>query len=232
MSILGELQTLEPGARFVGFELDARNIGASQLFFHAHRQSTPITWQGEEYDPWPVEAAGFNKSSDQQNRPTINVSNIDGVIGAMCREYDDLVGAKLIMRRTLVKYLDAVNFPAGNPTADPDEHFPDEVWYIERKVTENNTVIQFELSSVANFMDKKLPGRQIIAGLCGWVTIGGYRGPYCGYSGTNYFDINDATVSDPALDVCGGRLQSCKLRFGEDAELPYGGFPASGLLRT
>ncbi|TCS68254.1 hypothetical protein EDC61_1305, partial [Sulfuritortus calidifontis] len=30
---------------------------------------------------------------------------------------------------------------------------------------------------------------------------------------------------------CGKRLASCKLRFGPYAELPFGGFPAVGLLR-
>lgn len=230
MSILGELQLLEPGNKFVGFELDASELGGGSLFFHAHRQSTPIFWQGEEYSPWPVEATGFTRTSEQQQNPTINVANIDGTIGSMCLLYDDLVGAKLIMRRTLVKYLDAVNFPGGNPTADPGEAFPDEIWYIERKVSEDKTVVQFELTSAANFNDQQLPGRQIIGGVCGWIARGGYRGPYCGYTGTAYFDINDEPVADPSLDVCGGRLHSCKLRFGENNELPYGGYPAAGLI--
>jgi phage-related protein len=34
------------------------------------------------------------------------------------------------------------------------------------------------------------------------------------------------------MDQCGKRLDSCKLRFGEGAVLPYGGFPAAGLVRT
>lgn len=39
-------------------------------------------------------------------------------------------------------------------------------------------------------------------------------------------------VSDPARDVCAGLVRSCKKRFGETNPLPYGGFPAAGLLRT
>lgn len=35
-------------------------------------------------------------------------------------------------------------------------------------------------------------------------------------------------TSDPAKDVCGKRLSSCKLRFGENNELPFGAFPGVG----
>lgn len=232
MSVLADIQSLEPGARFVGFELDARDIGADQLWFHAHLQSTPIFWQGQEYGPWPIEATGFERTSDQPPAPRLRVSNIDGTITAMCQLFDDLVGAKLIRRQTLVQYLDAVNFPGGNPTADPEEHFPDEIWFIERKVTETPELVEFELATAIDLNGVQLPRRQIIAGLCGWVTIGGYRGPYCGYSGPPVADLNDQPTSDPGLDQCGGRLASCKLRYGQNEPLPYGGFPASGLLRT
>ncbi len=44
--------------------------------------------------------------------------------------------SRIIRRQTLAKYLDATNFEEGNPSADPAEHFPDEVWFIERKIGE------------------------------------------------------------------------------------------------
>jgi lambda family phage minor tail protein L len=43
-----------------------------------------------------------------------------------------------------------------------------------------------------------------------------------------YFDANDQGVSTEAADVCGKRLSSCKARFGQTAELPYGGYPGIG----
>lgn len=43
-----------------------------------------------------------------------------------------------------------------------------------------------------------------------------------------FFDENDNEVFTAAEDKCGHRLSSCKLRFGENAELPYGGFPGIG----
>ncbi|MCT8281742.1 phage minor tail protein L [Xanthomonas translucens] len=231
MSILADIQTLEPGARVRLFELDATDLGADQLYFHAHRQSAPIVWQGEVYYPWPVEATGFERTSDQPPNPRLRVGNIDGTITAMCQLFDDLVGARLIVRQTLLQYLDPVNFAGGNPTADPDEHFPDEIWYIDRKASEDMEVVEFELATAADLNGEQLPGRQIMS-LCSWILRGGYRGPYCGYNGPPVADINDQPVTDPALDVCGGLIRSCKLRFGANNPLPHGGAPAEGRLRT
>ncbi|MFA1289984.1 phage minor tail protein L [Xanthomonas axonopodis pv. nakataecorchori] len=232
MTILADIQTLEPGARVTLFELDATSLGADSLLFHPHLQSTPIVWQERLYTPWPVEASGFEVTSDQQPTPRLRVGNVNGTIAALCLLFDDLVGARVVRRRTLTKYLDAVNFAGGNATADPNEHFADDIWLIERKVSEDNEVVEFELVSPADFAGAYLPGRQILAGLCGWILRGGYRGPYCGYNGPAVADADDQPTDDPARDVCGGRLGSCKLRFGVNNPLPYGGFPAAGLLRT
>lgn len=232
MTITSDIQSLNPGNRVTLFELDASMIGADQLLFHPHLQSGPIFWQGQQYDPWPIECDGFVRNSAQPASPTLRVSNIDASITALCLAFDDLVGAKLIRRQTLAQYLDASNFGGVNPTADPNEHFPDEIWYIERKSAENNETVEFELASAADLNGQQLPGRQIIPNACGWILRGGYRGPYCGYAGPPVADINDQPTSDPSKDVCGGRIASCKLRFGANNELPYGGFPAAGLIRS
>ena len=70
----------------------------------------------------------------------------------------------------------------------------------------------------------KLPAREIIQNTCLWK----YKGGECGYTGTNYFDTNDQTTT-AAKDICGKRLNSCEIRFGSTATLPYGGFPGVGL---
>lgn len=230
--ITADAQQLEPGGRITVYELDCSSFGADQLFFHQHLQSGVIWWQGQEYGAWPIEASGFERTSDQPPMPRLMVGNLDGRIGYMCRLFGDLAGARVIRRQTLVKYLDAANFPEGNPLADPGEHFPDEIWFIERKVSETAEMVEFELTTAIDLNGEQLPGRQIIAGVCGWLIRGGYRGPFCGYTGSAYFDINDNPVTDPAKDVCAGLVRSCKRRFGEDKPLPYGGFPAAGLLRS
>ena len=42
--------------------------------------------------------------------------------------------------------------------------------------------------------------------------------------------VADDPTDDPALDQCKGCLSSCKLRFGENNELSFGGFPAVSLI--
>jgi lambda family phage minor tail protein L len=212
------------------FQLDARSITGGGtgdiLSFHGYAQLGSIFWQGVEYKPWPIMAEGFQLTPDKPPMPMLTVGNVDGSITALCLVYQDLVGSLLIRHRTFGKYLD------GQPEADPSQEFPPDKWFIERKATETDEVVQFELSSALDFGQQQLPGRSIVANSCTWLQRGGYRGPYCGYTGPAVAKADDTPTSDPAKDVCGGRLSSCRLRFGANNPLPYGGYPAAGLLRT
>lgn len=114
-----------------------------------------------------------------------------------------------------------------NPAADPTAEFPVDIFYIDRKASETREVVEFELASSFDVAGVQLPRRQIVQNVCTWR----YRGAECGYTGTNYFDANDAAVGTLALDVCGKRLSSCKVRFGANDPLPFGSFPAAGLTR-
>ena len=112
MPITSDIQQLEPGRRIELFDVDCSVIGGDVHRFHGHLQSASIVWQGREYKPWPIQAAGFERTSDaRQPSPTLTVGDINGTITALCVALDDLVGAKVYRRRTLVKYLDAINFP-------------------------------------------------------------------------------------------------------------------------
>lgn len=115
-----------------------------------------------------------------------------------------------------------------NPTADPTAEFARDIYYIDRKGAENKDTVEFELSAALDMAGVFLPRRQIVQNYCPWT----YRGSECGYTGTTYFDTNDNSVATAGLDVCGKRLTSCRARFGQYAELPYGGFPAAGLLKV
>jgi lambda family phage minor tail protein L len=225
--ITTDIQALEPGAKVELFELDATMIaGGSLLRFHGYQQAGVIWWQGHEYTAWPIQADGFAKTAEgQQPMPKLSVGNVDGSISALCIVMDDMVGAKLIRHVTFGKYLDELNFPGGNPTADSSQEFPIDVWYIEQKTTETNEVVEFELMSALDFQGQMLPRRQIIANLCSFP----YKGPYCGYIPGAMFDANDQPVTDPALDVCSKRLGGCKKRFGPTNVLNFGGFPAAAL---
>lgn len=226
-----DIQRLEPGAIVELFEVDLTPFGGDLLRFHAgtNELRANVVWQGNTYTAFPVQASGFEfNGQGQAPRPKLLVANVIGSITALVLQYDDIVGAKVTRRRTLAKYLDAVNFPGGvNPTADPGAEFPSDVFYVDRKATETNQVVEFELAPAMDVTGVQLPRRQVVQNVCPWA----YRGAECGWTGTTYFDANDAPVATVGQDVCGKRLSSCKARFGTYAELPFGGFPAAGLIR-
>ncbi|ATE60173.1 phage minor tail protein L [Thauera sinica] len=236
MSVTADIQSLTPGTLIELFMLDTTPAGEPSIYrFHAGANGlgVGIVWGGLTFTQFPVEASGFERrSSGTLPRPVIRVANVDGLIGALALQLDDLIGSKLTRIRTFAKYLDAVNFPgAVNPTADPNQVLDQEIWVVDRKARANNIYVDFELATPFDVAGVKLPRRQVIQNTCSWLAIGGYRGPYCGYTGGPVADRNDTPVGTLTEDRCGGRLASCKLRFGEYSPLPFGGFPGVGLLR-
>ena len=230
-AIRSEIQKLAPSAVIELFVLDLSLFSQGSVYFHAGTNSLQqrLTWQGKTYEAFPIQVEGFEFNGNGQiPRPKLKVANVTGAITAMVLIYQDLVGAKITRKRTLAKYLDAVNFPGGvNPTADPTAEFADDIYYIDRKSRETRDVIEFELAASFDLEGVNLPRRQIVQNVCPWR----YRSSECGYTGTSYFDANDQSVASSTQDICGKRLSSCQARFGQNAELPFGGFPAAGLFR-
>jgi lambda family phage minor tail protein L len=228
MSITADIQSLTPGAVIELFEIV---IGTETVRFHAGTNSLlqPVVWAGQSYAPMPIQAEGFDLATGgKMPRPKLRVANIDGVISQTLLG-SDLAGSKVTRRRTMARYLDAVNFPGGvNPDADPTAEMVQDIFYIDRKTAETKAVVEFELASSMDVAGVKLPKRQIIQNSCPWR----YRSGECGYAGGPVATVLDNPTSDPIMDQCGKRLDSCKLRFGEGNVLPYGGFPAAGLIRT
>lgn len=228
-TLYAAVQRLEPGARVRLFDVDFRPItggGAGDVnYFHGYTQVGNIVWQGRQYEPWPIETEGFELTGGQQPTPKVRLGNIGNMIGILCAQLQDMVGAEVTVHDTYGQFLD------GEPDADPSQEIAN-LWIIERKSRDIGTSIEFELSNPINVDGVMLPGRQIIAGVCGWIAIGGYRGPQCGYTGGPKADINDNPTTDPAVDNCSGTLTGCKMRFGATKPLPYGGFPAAGMIRS
>mgnify|MGYP003109353024 FL=1 len=232
-SVYADVSALDPGTVIELFELhyDSTLHGSSDILrWHAGSNANVtgnITWNGNAYTRIPVKADGFEyTNAGSLPRPTLTVANLDGTITALLLGVNDvtagndLTGAKVKRIRTLKKFLD------GESAADPYATFPVEEWYIDRKATESRDFVTFELASKLDLQGKELPNRQVVANICQWK----YRNPECGYNGSNYFDVNNNSVSTLAQDVCGKRLSSCKARFGENNELPFGSFPGAGLI--
>lgn len=230
MSIQTDIHALATGALIELFVVDATALGGTLYRFHAgtNQLNGSVVWQGQTYPAMPIEVTGFEYTGQGKlPRPIMKVQNVDGIIGALCDTYDDLIGAVVTRKRTFVKYLDAVNFPGGvNATADPTAVFPDDVYGINRKSSHTKLVIEFELTSSFDIQGVMLPRRQIIQHTCLWV----YRSAECSYTGGAVATIDDVPTGLIENDACGKRVASCKLRFGANGVLPFGGFPGVGVV--
>lgn len=221
---VSDLQSVAPSAIIELFELtlNIEQHGVAETYrFHAGTSlnaSGELVWNGNSYMRLPVNMEGFEyNGSGQLPRPKLRVSNITGVITGLLLTLKSspsggLEGAEVTRIRTLARYIDAVNFPGSvNPygTPDPTAEFPREVFYVDRKSSENRDVIEFELAAAFDLMGVRAPKRQCLADVCSWE----YRSAECGYTGSDYYNKNDEPVTTLAQDVCGKRLVSCETRF-------------------
>jgi len=175
--LIEELIKLNPSALLELFEIDLSVIGASlaPIRFHNGTNSLtgPIQFQGLAYNALPIRVAGFEVSTQgAPPRPSLTMANIGSWLSGVMRPNNDFIGAKLIRRRTYARFLD------GAPEASP-EFFPDDVFFITRKIRENRTLVEWECSSPLDMDGIAFPRRQVMADYCGWRR---YRGPGCGYA--------------------------------------------------
>ena len=227
-SIQEQIRSLEPSAIIELFQLElTENINGVDATFYYHAGTNSLTadvqFGGITYAAYPIEVDGFEVTTKGSiPRPTMKIANANSAISALLVLYNPLK-AKVTRIRTCKKFLDAVNFSGGNPTADPTAKFDNDVWYIDRVANENVSSVEFELASKLDLTNLSLPRRQVLEH-CPWQ----YRGSECGYKGTKYFDLQDNSTSE-ANDICAKRLTSCQKRFGVNARLPFGGFPGARL---
>ena len=168
-------QEINPGAivELFTLTLDSTLHGASTVYrFHngANLNSNgKVVWNGNEYERFPIQCEGFEFTGrGTLPRPRISISNILGTITAIMQNVNettignDLNGTKLVRIRTLVRFLDAVNFPGNtNPhgTPDPTAEYPQEIYFLDRKISENRGVVQWEAISALDLVNVKLPKR-------------------------------------------------------------------------
>ena len=255
--VTSALQGIAPGALIELFQLElnvSQHGVAETYYFHAGTNSNnygELIWNAQPYMALPIEVEGFEYSGQGTlPRPKMRISNLMGTITALILTLPEgLEGAKLTRIRTLARFIDGANFTSseyllaednfiilyeddsfiyqetGNPygVSDPLAEFPREVYFVDRKSAENRDVVEFELASAFDMAGIRAPKRQCIT-RCQWV----YRSAECSYTGTNYFNASDVAVGNANQDVCGKRIDSCKARFGQNAELPHGGFVGIG----
>ena len=174
--VFSDIQKVNPSAIIELFTLTLDNAlhGATTVYrFHAGTNldaNGKIVWAGNEYLRFPVQATGFAYQRGQLPRPTLSVSNmgtpsISAILLTVNQTTagNDLTGAKVVMIRTMARFLDAANFSgATNPfgTPDPTAEFPQEIYYIDRKKAENREVVSWELAAVFDLAGIRSPKRQ------------------------------------------------------------------------
>ena len=166
----------------VSFNVNATLTDATVFLFHAGnnmKDSGDIVWQSNTYARMPCRAEGFKYSGKGLlPRPTLIFSNLLGTITTIILRVNkttpfiDLQRAKVIRRRTLSRFLDATNFPSNvNPYGTPDAsaELPREVYFIDKKQTENRNIVEFEMVSSFDLAGvgapKKLVTRDDFAGV-------------------------------------------------------------------
>ncbi len=161
-------------------------------YFHngvSENNNGNLIFDNIEYTRMPIEASGFEFNGKQLPRPQIAISNILGTFTTILLTLPQgLEGAKVTRIRTLERYIDHINFDIGdilledgnellqendslvsqessdNPhgTPDPTATFPNEVYFIDRKIMETRDMIQFELAASFDLQGVRLPKRQVL----------------------------------------------------------------------
>jgi lambda family phage minor tail protein L len=179
------LVDLQPTAIVELFELYFNTIDKenSVLYFHGGANfEKDIVWAGQSYIRIPIESEGFEVTANGQlPRPKMRISNRDYFITKLLLENNDLQFAKVIRKRTFVKYLDDVNFDGGNPwsQADASAELSNDTFVISQKTAENKTFVEFELSSPLDLENFEINARLLMSRYCSWY----YRGNGCNYAG-------------------------------------------------
>ena len=173
--IITDLQKINPSSIIELFTIEtvaALHGSATTYRFHAGTNRVgngDIIWAGNTYVKMPIEADGFAFREGQLPRPSLTISNALGTITAILLNVNsvttgnDLTGATVTRIRTLARYLDSINFPGNtNPygTPDPSAEFPQEIYKIDRKATENREIVRFELAAVFDLAGIRAPKRQ------------------------------------------------------------------------
>lgn len=186
-----ELQSLTPSAKielFVmelveGLHYPTGNPSSVQTIFRFHagtnmKTNSNIVWQNDTYERFPIVAEGFAfEGKGQIPRPTLTMSNLGGItrsgvaitvtdlliIVNLTTPHNDLLNAKITRRQVLASSLDAQNFENNtNPFGSPNSNeLPQEIYFIDRKISESRNLVQFELVGDLDKQNLKLPKRQV-----------------------------------------------------------------------
>ena len=241
--ILQAIEAIEVDAEVSLLTVDASAIGGSVYRFtpapviDGSGDKVAPVFNGVTYPVIPFTAEGMDfTSGGPLPQPTVRflTAHVDNdpttqtaILLALMRGLDDMLGA-------IIKKLAQCAHP-GHLGTDPNPlaTLGQDIFTVSQKSAETPNFVEFTLKSAIDVDDLQLPRRQVLD-FCpfkyrNWTgSAWDYTGVACPYTGTNFFDAEDNPVVAEADDVPSRSLNCCKLRFGANAVLPFGGFPAAG----
>jgi lambda family phage minor tail protein L len=234
---VGEMVTL--------YNIDLSNLGGGTYHFtnNIFEERIPIIFGGVTYTHMPVAIESIDTGSDGgPAQPRFMVATSGGPVNSLIRQYKDLRGAKVTRIRTFAEFLDQMPDGAGgvivNPGADSNAILPTDFFIIDRKVSANRTMAEFQLVAPTDQEGIKIPLGIVTKRYCtkvyrfnngdGTFTYTGRYDP-CPWGvtvpdGGAFFDIDDNSTT-AANDRCSKTLRGCTARFGKVSALPFGAFP-------
>lgn len=119
------------------------------------------------YIPLPITFTGYESKADgAYSRPRVSFANILTTFKDALGSNDDLIGRKVIRRKTLFSQL------ATGSGSTPPVELPKQIFIIDRIESESPTQVIFELAAPFDLASIKVPGRYIIPNTCAWVYQG------------------------------------------------------------
>ena len=164
----------------VGLHIPSGNPDNLDTVFRFHAGANlnnfgQVVFNGNSYQRVAVKVEGFEDTSKGAiPRPTLTFSNLGGItkdttvmtmtdflnIVNKVTPGNDLLNAKVTRLMPLASALDNANFVGDNPFGTPStDRLQDRIYFIDRKAVENRQIVQFELVSVLDMQNKKIPAR-------------------------------------------------------------------------
>lgn len=199
-----ELDKLTPSTLIELFELDTTNIDGNRLpagqqviRFHnfVSEGYYPIYFGSVKYAPIPVLFKNNELKGDGSSlpRPRLNIGNADGMVSYYMSQADGLIGARLLRKRTFARFLSGETWgmtATANPLGTPDAEamLSDDIYYVDKVISENKQIVEFELASILELHKVRIPRRRMFANNCGFE----YRNSTgCDYTGIPVADSAD-----------------------------------------
>lgn len=198
---LDSIFSSDPSAVVCFYNINLKEKG--EYLFHAGENGykKPIIFGGKTYDFFPIEISGFDIQGDGRlPRPRMVFGNPQGVVSLRLNYFDDFINYRITRIKTFVKFLDDENFPGNkNPAGvvSSDVTFQEEIYFVNEKIIENDSIVEFELVSLLELQNAKVPNRKIYSNHCQWK----YRGQSgCGYTGAPIADQKNKKFIDSGYE--------------------------------